>query len=81
MNLTTLSGQKEHYAAVGIETNGIGQPCTSHLNLTRSLADVWAEEAEAAKRPVHVPRRPYRPRAYLQAAKIPYAGREGAVRL
>ncbi len=28
-----------------VETEGIGRRTTSHLNLTRSLADVWAEEA------------------------------------
>lgn len=27
--------------ARGVETNGIGQRTTAHLNLTRSLADVW----------------------------------------
>lgn len=24
-----------------IQTNGIGQKCTAHLNLTTTLADVW----------------------------------------
>lgn len=27
--------------STGVQTNGIGKPTTNHLNLTRSLADVW----------------------------------------
>lgn len=26
---------------MAIQTNGIGQKCTNHLNLTTTLADVW----------------------------------------
>jgi len=36
--LSTLKGQRH---STGIKTNGIRRPCTSHLNLTVSLADVW----------------------------------------
>jgi hypothetical protein len=31
--------------ATGVQTNGKGWITTKHLNLTRSLADVWAEQA------------------------------------
>ncbi|RYE65227.1 MAG: hypothetical protein EOO81_12980 [Oxalobacteraceae bacterium] len=43
-----------------IPNNGIGQRCASHLNLTRSLADVWAEEAAKPKDPT-TPRHMGRP--------------------
>lgn len=42
----------------GVQTNGIGKTTTAHLNLTRSLADVWGLN----KPVVHEPR------------KVPYAG-------
>lgn len=49
---------------VGVTTNGIGRKTTAHLNLTRSLADVWFNpKPEAPKAPLIVP--PQRP---------PYAG-------
>jgi hypothetical protein len=41
----------------GIRTNGIGQHYSGHLNLTRSLADVWSEEF-AAKHTEHRSRKP-----------------------
>lgn len=49
----------------GIKTEGVGSSTASHLNLTRTLADVWAdEEAQATRRrhrrqgrPVFEPRR------------------------
>lgn len=68
----------------GIETNGIGRVTTSHLNPSRTMAQVWADEAIEAERLVTKrlsrPRtRPYRPRACRQYAKIPYAGREEIV--
>jgi len=32
-----------------VQTNGEGKRTNAHLNLTRSLAEVWREQAEAAK--------------------------------
>lgn len=46
--------------ATGIKTSGIGSRTRSHLNLTRSLADVWAEEAAKPKDPT-TPRKIGRP--------------------
>ena len=41
-------------------TPGIGKKTDAHLNLTRSLAEVWAvEDATYAKRPLPVQRLPY----------------------
>jgi len=31
----------------GIHTSGIGKVTTSHLNTSRTMADVWRDEAEA----------------------------------
>lgn len=55
---------------VGVATNGIGRKTTAHLNLTRSLADVWYwDKPEPPKAPVYLP--PQRP---------PYAGYDPAER-
>ena len=35
--------------STGTKTNGIGNRTTEHLNLTRTLADVWREEDERAR--------------------------------
>jgi len=48
----------------GVTTNGIGKPCTSHLNLSRTLADVWRVKPEPIEPVVRVkpaPRKPFRP--------------------
>lgn len=70
--------QKE---ARGVVTNGEGEQTAAHLNLSRSLDEIWADEQamEAQKlereRQARVPKRPYRPRAFRQRGKIGYAGR------
>jgi hypothetical protein len=33
--------------ATGVQTNGIGQKTTAHLNLTKTMATVFAHEAKA----------------------------------
>lgn len=55
-----------------VTTNGKGQPCTSHLNLTRSLADVWFPKPDEP-RPLAPAVMGPGPRDYTT---IPYAGAE-----
>lgn len=61
----------------GVWTNGEGKPTTAHLNLTKTIADVRAEEVRVllARRAARAPVTD-RPRAFVQYAKIGYAGRE-----
>lgn len=71
-----LTGSIER--ACGVKTNGIGKTTTAHLNLTRTLADIDAEQARQRQKkpePVTNPRQaPYAPRS--QSKKIPYAGKD-----
>lgn len=66
----------------GVETNGIGKPCSSHLNLTRSLADVAWHSPDHPTRGSDIFPRPSltvkmgRPRGPSERTKIPYAGAE-----
>ena len=64
-------------SARGVETPGVGIRTTAHLNLTRSLADVWWWPLAPHK---YLPPVEPRPRVYAKreptAAKIPYAGIE-----
>lgn len=57
-----------------IKTNGEGKPCTSHLNLTRTM--------EGRPHLPEVHHQPYsrqlRPREYQAHAKIPFAGHDRA---
>jgi predicted DNA-binding WGR domain protein len=67
--------------ATGVQTNGQGQRTTAHLNLTRSLADVFArktaadfetEKKAAGKRKRQLEQARSRPRSQPKAP--PYAG-------
>lgn len=49
--------------ATAIKTDGIGTRTTSHLNMTRSLADVWKRDT--------------RPPLRTPDGKIPYPGYSG----
>lgn len=63
-----------------IKTNGIGQHTTSHLNLTRTMADVWRDEELRSERKQRWcnPRRPGTPRELVSDAKTSFAGKEHA---
>lgn len=69
----------------GVQTNGVGKVSTAHLNLTRSLAEVWASldrdtEPEMAPKP----KAEKKPRAKPEPdPRIPFAGKEhpGPLRL
>lgn len=54
-----------------IKTNGEGKPCSSHLNLTVSLADLAHKPKDASQRRKHA-----WPRYERATKKIPYAGKE-----
>ena len=58
--MTTTSNQER---GVGVLTNGRGKTCTSHLNLTRSLADVAAQPSppvpKMTERALPIQRPPY----------------------
>lgn len=67
--------------ATGVVTNGEGHRTTAHLNLTRSLADVFArktaadfeaEKEAAGKRRRQITQAQHRPRSQPKA--LPYAG-------
>lgn len=61
----------------GIKTDGIGSYTSSHLNLTRTLADVWASEWANRYPPKPVePAKMGRPPGPIVSPKHPYAGRE-----
>ena len=67
----------------GIKTDGIGSSTTSHLNLTRSMADVWALDSAAKRaeqsekrRSTYRPRKLGRPPGRIRSPKHAYAGRE-----
>jgi hypothetical protein len=67
----------------GIVTNGEGKPCVSHLNLTRTMADVWREKPPARRDAGkgHQPEPPRvrimgRPPGPPELQRIPYAGRD-----
>jgi hypothetical protein len=54
----------------GIKTNGEGKPCSSHLNLTRTMADVWREKP---------PAQPFAGKSrlnYTARGRIPWSGYE-----
>lgn len=71
-----LTGSIER--ACGVRTNGIGRITTAHLNLTRSLADVWANEAVPAE-PEMAPKPKAEKRARAKPEpdpRIPFAGKE-----
>lgn len=53
-----------------IKTNGVGKQCDTHLNLTKTLADAWAEER---KRPEFKPTYWYPHNATNRA---PFAGKD-----
>lgn len=78
-----LTGSIER--ACGVRTNGVGRVTTEHLNLTRSLSDVWAREAiKEAPKPDPVPEPAEKPkRTYERAPRIPFAGKDhpGPLRL
>ena len=64
-------------AGRGVETNGIGKPCSSHLNLTRSLADVdWHGADHPTRGTDNFPRPPYDPRSRERIHRIRFAGAE-----
>lgn len=75
---TPISGELRRQA---VQTNGIGQHCDAHLNLTRSLADVWGvSQAEVAAtrpmpKPEPLPATMGRPPGPVEPKKIPYAGK------
>lgn len=54
----------------GVVTNGEDQHFDGHLNLTRSLADVWAQKPAKKPKPAT-----YQTYERQSAAKAPYAGR------
>lgn len=56
--------------ARGIQTNGIGQHYSGHLNFTRSLADVWGEKFAAEKSPTHRSRQPARTLPFSKSYRL-----------
>jgi len=58
-----------------IKTKGLGsRGNTAHLNLTRSLADIWCLEPEPAPPPPKPRAKKGRPRGPRERTHIPYAG-------
>ena len=45
-----ISSDKSRASGRGIVTNGEGKAFSGHLNLTRSMAEVWAKRSDHAKK-------------------------------
>lgn len=81
--MTTTKDLPTWHQPSGIQTNGIGQRSESHLNLTRTMADVWGIKPEPKPEPVVVATtepRPEPPPQPRMSRKVPYVGKEGPIR-
>lgn len=70
--MTTLPATTGQGKGSAIQTNGEGNPCTSHLNLTVTMADAVRIEVDRHSRAATMTAK----RRYERQPKIPYAGKD-----